>query len=307
MEGKIGLIGSFATDWIRYSDYQFKTAYDGEVYIIPAEEATFCMYNPFDVAEDLLMDLMKIGDKALKIQEEIDREELNKDLLIFARKYGLLGFISASAYNRNIVGEDKVLMIENNYITKEKIMDANEFIDKFIPFAKEGEVVFKQYRDSIDVMKREDSPKFYGKRPIVMDLIFSKFYSEQINWIVNFAKMISSHFNQLLIYRNSSSYLTEKVTIMAEKFGAEKIGFTISQLDKTMIAWEFDSLKTAIETIYAFAVTDETTLINRCSHCNSIFISSNARAKYCSPSCRNCANVQKCREKNAANIEDKRK
>ncbi|MFA5523588.1 MAG: hypothetical protein WDA24_04445 [Tissierellales bacterium] len=70
---------------------------------------------------------------------------------------------------------------------------------------------------------------------------------------------------------------------MAGSFHGEKIGFTINQLDKTYIAWQFDSLKITIETIYAFAVTDETVLVNRCQHCSYVFISNNPRAKYCNP------------------------
>ncbi|WZL72390.1 CGNR zinc finger domain-containing protein [Clostridiaceae bacterium 35-E11] len=300
MDGKIDLVGNFATDWIKYSDYEIKTTSAGEIYIIPSEEAVFSMYNPFNVAEDLLLSLISIGDKGLQLEKEMNEEnkiQLNNEILIFAKKYGLLGLISASAYNRNIIGDEKVLLIENNYITKEKIMDENSYLSKFIPFTEEGDIIIKKYRNCVDIVKREDSPKFYGKRPVVLDLVFSKFYSEKINWMIDFAKMIALHFNHLLVYKNTSVNLTENVTIMAGKFHAEKIGFTINQLDKTTIAWQFDSLKTAVETIYAFAVTDETIAMDRCKHCDKVFIANNIRSKYCSTSCRNRANVQKSRER----------
>jgi len=299
MEGKITLIGDFATDWIRYSDYEYREAKSGELYLVPAVDAAFNMYNPFDVAEELFIDIVKLGDKALEEEASDNKlsEELKNELLIFVKKYGLLGFVTASVYNRDIIGDEKVLLINKNFITKEKIMDESDYIKEFIPFVEEGDIVFKKYRNSIDVRKAEDSPKFYGKRPLILDIVFSRFYAEKVKWIIDFAKMIASHFNQLIIYRKSSKHLTENVTIMAGSFHAEKIGFTINQLDKTYIAWQFDSLKTAIETIYAFAVTDNTTLVSRCQHCNNVFISNNLRAKYCSPSCRNCANVQKSRER----------
>ncbi len=300
MDGKIALIGNFATDWIKYTDYDIKAISSGEVYIIPSEGAGFSMYNPFDVAEDLLINLISIGDQASELEKnnnQKNKEKLNHDILIFVKKYGLLGLVSSSVYNHNIVGDEKVLLIENNPITKEKMMDESQYISRFIPFAKDEDIEIKKYKNEAYVVKREDSPKFYGKRPVVLDLVFSKFYGEQINWIIDFAKMISSHFNHLLIYKNTARHLTEDVTIMAGKFHPQKIGFTINQLDKTTIAWQFDSLKTAVETIYAFAVTDETTLMNRCKHCNCVFIANNTRAKYCSASCRNCANVQKSRER----------
>ncbi len=306
MAGKITLMGNFATDWIRYSDYEFKENVEGETYIIPTESAIFSMYNPFNVAEDLLLDLMKIGEEALKLEMKTEKNDLKlkNTIMIFARKYGLLGLISASVYNRNVIGEEHVLLIENNHVTKEKIMEGNKYIQHFIPFVEEGDVIFNQYKNCIDVKKREDSPKFYGKRPVVMDLVFSRFYGEQIKWIIDFAKMMVMHFNQLVMFRNSSTYLTENVTIMAGRFHAEKIGFTINQLDKTTIAWEFDSLKTTIQTIYAFAATDESILLNRCSHCNNIFIANSAREKYCNPSCRNCANVRKSRNRKSQQIEE---
>ncbi|MCG8482271.1 MAG: CGNR zinc finger domain-containing protein [Clostridia bacterium] len=293
MERKISLIGSFATDWIRYSDYIYKTNEAGKEYIIPTEDAAFSMYNPFDVAEDLLLDLLKIGDEAL----HSPKEKLKKMVLIFAKKYGLLGLMSASVYNRDILGEDKVLFIENNHIGEEKIMDGECYLSLFTPFVEDGDIMVTEYKNRMYLTKKEDSPIFYGKRPLVMDLIFSRFYSEELGWIINFATMLVSHFNQLLIYKNASNHLTESVTILADKFHAEKIGFTINQLEKTNISWQFDSLKTTIETIYAFAVTDEKIFLNRCEHCRSFFIAKSDREKYCSPTCRNRFNVKKSREK----------
>ncbi len=307
MDKKISLIGSFATDWIRYSDYELKKDSSGEVYITPTEEAVFSMYNPFDVSEELLLDLMKIGDKALsvhKASDEAEEMELKKAILVFAKKYGLLGLISASAYNRNIVGDESILMVENNHVKREKIMDSAKYIDMFIPFVEEGDIVISKYKEDVYLGKREDSPQFYGKRPVVMDLIFSRFYSEKIEWIIDFAKMIVQHFKQLLMFKDSSRYLTENVTIMAGRFHAEKIGFTINQLDKTTIAWQFDSLKTTIETIYAFVVTDENLLLSPCKHCESIFITQNLRSKYCTPACRNRANVKKSRSKKAKSLKE---
>lgn len=299
MDGKISLIGNFGTNWIKYSDYEIREASTGDIYITPCEGSVFSMYNPFNVAEDLIIDLITIGDIALELEKENNKnkERLNNKILIFTKKYGLLGLISASVYNRDVIGDEKVLLIKNNYITKEKIMDESEYIHKFIPFTEEGDIKVNKYKNCVDIVKREDSPKFYGKRPVVLDLVFSKFYSEKIDWIINFGKMIALHFNQLSVYKNTSVNLTENVTIMAGKFHAEKIGFTIEQLDKTNISWEFDSLKTAIETIYAFAVTDETIVFRRCKHCNDVFIANNTRAKYCDTTCRNRANVKKSRER----------
>lgn len=299
MERKICLVGSFATDWIRYSDYEYKTDSEGNLYINPKENATFSMYNPFDIAEVILFDFLKIGEASrsyYKGKNQDDYEDLKKMVLLFAKKYGLLGLISASTYNRNIIGDKEVLIIEKNFINLKDIsIDSGMYMKLFTPFVGDDDLSVKYYKNCVDLIKAEDSPKFYGKRPYIMDLIFSKFYTERLEWIIKFAGMLSEHFSQLLAYRASAGHLTEHVTILANTFKASKIGFTINQLDKTSIAWEFDSLKTTIETIYAFAVTDENILLGRCEHCGNFFIALSNREKYCSPTCRNRSNVQKSR------------
>ena len=301
MERKICLIGSFATDWIRYSDYEYQADSEGNLYIKPKENAAFSMYNPFDVAEDILIDFLKIGEASRSYYKSKNRkvyEELKKMVLFFATKYGLLGLISASTYNRNIIGDKEVFMIEKNYIDiKEKSIDSQGYMKLFTPFAESDDLSVRYYKNCVDLIKAEDSPKFYGKRPLIMDLIFSKFYAERLEWIIMFAGMLSEHFSQLLVYRDSAAYLTEHVTVLADTFKANKIGFTINQLDKTIISWDFDSLKTTIETIYAFAVTDENILLSRCEHCGNFYIALSKREKYCSPACRNRSNVQKSRRR----------
>jgi len=299
MERKICLIGGFATDWIKYSDYEYKNDSEGNLYIIPKEDAEFSMYNPFNIAEDIIIDFLKVGNASRSYYQNKSPEafeKVKKQTMLFVRKYGMLGLISASTFNQNIIGDNEILIIDKNYINiKEKKMNSQDYIKLFTPFAGADDIKLKYYKNSIDLFKAEDSPKFYGKRPIVMDLIFSKFYCERLEWIMKFSGMLSEHFRQLLVYRDSTDHLTDDITIMADLFKANKIGFTINQLDKTFISWEFDSLKTTIETIYAFAVTDKNILLSSCEHCGDFYIALSNREKYCSAACRNRSNVQKSR------------
>ena len=286
-------LNNFKTQWIKYDDYQIKIDNNGNEYIVPNKDSNYTIYNPFEVSDKLLFDLIDLGDAALK--KDADKDIIKKKILLFARNYGLLGLISSSVYNRNIIGEEKVLFTENNIITKEKLMDTSDYMSLFTPFSLDGDIYTRTFDDHLTVFKAEDSPKFYGKRPLILDVVFSKFYAEQLNWIIEFAKNMSTHLNQLIIYKNIS--LTEPVTIMAGEFKAQKIGFTISMFDKPEINWEFDSLESTIETIYAFALTDESFILTRCEYCKKAFIAKSEREKYCSPSCRNCINVIKSRNK----------
>lgn len=294
MKKYINMTGQFKTDWIKYSDYEVRLDENGEKYITPKEDSCFTIYNPFENANELVFDLIKLGDSALN--KDIDKNNLDNMVLEFAKDYGLLGIITSSVYNRDIIGESKVILTEKNPLNiQEKIMDEDKYLNLFIPFANEDEVYIRKLGKHLTLFKAEDSPKFYGKRPLILDLVFSKFYSEKVDWIIDFAKTISTHINQVLIYKNIN--LTEGVTIMAGKFKAEKIGMTIGMLNNPFIQWEFDSLKTAVEIIYCFAITNESNILKRCEYCKNAFIAKSENEKYCSPSCRNCYNVIKSRNK----------
>ena len=70
------------------------------------------------------------------------------------------------------------------------------------------------------------------------------------------------------------------------------------------LAWEIDALKTFIEMIYAFKVTNKEKNLSRCMYCQKLFEAKSQREKYCSPSCRNCANVIKSRQRKKEQLQN---
>ncbi|MDY2737194.1 GIY-YIG nuclease family protein [Intestinibacter sp.] len=294
---------NFTSKWIKYSDYDMREDSNGNIYVIPAENSNYTIYDPFEKSNKILFDLIDLGDEALR--EEREKATIYNKLILFVKNYGLLGLISSSVYNRNIVGEENILFTQNNIISNtiqnlenNSIMKSDEYIKLFTPFATEEDIYTREFDEHLTVVKAEDSPRFYGKKPLVMDIVFSKFYAERVDWIIEYAKNISKNLNQLIIYKNAN--LTEPVEIMPDKFNPQKIGFTVAMFDKPQIKWDFDSLQSTIDVIYAFALTDDNSILNRCSYCNKAFFAKTDREKYCSPSCRNCANVIKSRNKKKA-------
>lgn len=294
---------NFTSKWIKYSDYDMREDSNGNIYVIPAENSNYTIYDPFEKSNKILFDLIDLGDEALR--EEREKATIYNKLILFVKNYGLLGLISSSVYNRNIVGEQNILFTQNNIISNtiqnlenNSIMKSDEYIKLFTPFATEEDIYTREFDEHLTVVKAEDSPRFYGKKPLVMDIVFSKFYAERVDWIIEYAKNISKNLNQLIIYKNAN--LTEPVEIMPDKFNPQKIGFTVAMFDKPQIKWDFDSLQSTIDVMYAFALTDDNSILNRCSYCNKAFFAKTDREKYCSPSCRNCANVIKSRNKKKA-------
>lgn len=313
LKRKVGLDDRYSTEWIVFDEYTIEEVQEGVLYIRPKKGADFKLYNPFNVAEPLVIDTLGLGDAYLLYQQALEDKDLNayrkrkckkmwyelqEQILKYVKKYGLMGFMSSSTYNRNIVGDKEILLTQKNPLSlKTSHMNGQAYMKLFTPFIEEGNIDLYMHKDKVHFTKYEDTPKYYGKRPLVLDLIFSSFYAENIVWLLDFSAMLARHYDQLATFKASALSLTEPVTILADQFEATKIGFTITQGRETKISWEFDSLKTTVQTIYAFAVTDRVSALKRCEHCRRFYIANSTKEKYCGASCRNRYNVMKSRER----------
>ena len=81
-------------------------------------------------------------------------------------------------------------------------------------------------------------------------------------------------------------------------FKVSNLTCKIEMLEKATLVWDFNSLKQAIDTILLLNETNERKTVKMCKHCGKVFSSQNLKAEYCSPQCRNQANVYKSRAKN---------
>ena len=59
-------------------------------------------------------------------------------------------------------------------------MKSDEYIKLLTPFAGEDDLYTREFDKHLTVVRAEDSPKFYGKKPLVLDIVFSKFYAERV-------------------------------------------------------------------------------------------------------------------------------
>ena len=146
---------SFTSKWIKYSDYEFRKDEKGNTYITPAENSNYTIYDPFEKSRDILFDLIDLGDAILKND---DKTEIYDKLILFAKNYGLLGLVSSSIYNRDIVGEKNVLFTQNNIVSKSLELDGNlmnseEYIKIFTPFATEDDLYTREFDGHLTVIK----------------------------------------------------------------------------------------------------------------------------------------------------------
>ena len=71
--------------WVRYSRYEFRQFPDG-VRVMPAADAVPQLYNPLEVAWEMLAEAMELGR-----QRRQDLADIDEAVLRFAERYGLLG------------------------------------------------------------------------------------------------------------------------------------------------------------------------------------------------------------------------
>ncbi len=78
--------------WIRYSNYEYKTDNDGNLYITVSKDAKPEMYRPMQETGQFVIDAVNVGLAAMHKDPE---KELKESVLGFVQKYGFLGFMTA--------------------------------------------------------------------------------------------------------------------------------------------------------------------------------------------------------------------
>ena len=78
--------------WARYSDYEIKKNENGTEYIVPKQDAEIKLYSPMKEAEQLVLDTVNLGKK---LNGHLPAAERNALIIDYAKKYGLMGFITA--------------------------------------------------------------------------------------------------------------------------------------------------------------------------------------------------------------------
>ena len=131
-------------------------------------------------------------------------------------------------------------------------------------------------------------------------LIYSNFYCEKVDWIVEYAKQMYSIFKKVFDKQNND---VQEFNIEEEvsQYYFSGVPYKINMYGKTPeICWQPNSLKQAIDMAFGFMLCSEKNPLKICKHCGKVFYAKNPKAEYDSSQCRNQANVYKSRNKNKA-------
>lgn len=293
--------GKFRTFWFRYDSYEMKEI-EEKHYITPKENSKVVMYDPFDFSDDILVDILNVG----RFVEKNDIENAIKNIMEFVENYGLLGELTYLPLNTDIVKQSKVYLPAGNLVSNRETLPADEYIELFLKCKKKQKVVIKKNAkgEILELsVENEMNPLAIIDRPAEYAVVFSRAYSECLVWIMHYARTLYLIFEAIENYSKAQdAYTRQRYDTRIKEFNPSKIACKIlmgdNKEDKPVIEWNFNSLKLAIDTMFALNETSERKTVKMCKHCGKPFSSENLKAEYCSSQCRNQANVYKSRAKN---------
>lgn len=287
-------------NWVRYSEYEWRAAEDGTLYLTPTKTAQPGIYDPLAEYQQIVLDAINIG--RMESQGKTP-QEIQKAIGQFAVKYGLLGLMTALPTTPTFMDYEAVYLSKNHFI-KEETMSTKDYLHLFFPFhnpdvVKRGvESMWNIQNDRVMMalaMTMSD-------KPMAVNMSFQREYAEPYEWMKQqFIDLAFTFLTSVIFYEDYDDMTPDQRLLMQEgmtAFGGIAPTYRIALLDKPTIIWDFHSLMLGIQMMFSFMLTDSETPVKLCKHCVKAFIASRPSTVFCSPQCKNEHNVYKSRARN---------
>ena len=297
----------FTAKWCKYDKYIIEKN-DEKYYILPDKNAKPSTYDPFEVKNQILKDLLAIGKESVEnemykignievcIEAQSKMEKFQNLVLEFVTNYGLLGNFRylPESYDFMDNGEIPVKFGFNTSVS------ALEFEKRY--FWKDSKMDWSRTMKADDYHRNTGLDDYFkqseGDR--LDDIIFSKNYAETIAEIIDFA--VNIYNRKLLIcaylYDDVSEDIREvyQSSITNSRLKMPSIAYS-AENRQIKFKWNFMSLSEIVETILLLNETSGRTEVKLCKHCGKPFIAENIKAEYDSIQCRNRENINRSRQK----------
>ena len=297
----------FTAKWCKYDKYIIEKK-DDKYYILPDKNAKASTYDPFEVKNQMLKDLLvigkesignemfKLGNKEVSIEAQSKMEKFQNLVLEFVSNYGLLGNFRYLPENYEFMDNGEI-PVNLGYNTS---ISALEFEKKY--FWKDSKI------DWAETMKSDDYHRITGldsnfkqtEGNRLNDIVFSKNYAETIAEIIDFATIIYNR--KLLICAYLYDDVSEDIkqvyqeSISGNSLKKPNISYS-AENGQIKFKWNFMSLSEIIETILLLNETSGRTEVKLCKHCGKPFVAENIKSEYDTIQCRNRENLDKSRQK----------
>lgn len=104
-----------SSNWVRYSEYEWRAAEDGTLYLTPTKTAQPSIYDPLAEYQKIVLDAINIGRMGMSKKPDA---EIQKAIQQFAVKYGLFGLMTALPTTPNFMEYEAVYLPKNHFIKK---------------------------------------------------------------------------------------------------------------------------------------------------------------------------------------------
>jgi len=304
-----GLLDRISSVWVRYSKYEWKAAEDGHLYLTPAPKASPDFYDPMEEEEEIALAALRLGN--ICIEKDIPEETIRAEILAFAEKYGLLGFMTALPTTPQFMDYEAVYLPKNRFI-REESMQTEDYLRLFYPFEKLDYI--KHGRETTWNVKGDMEmvalTYAMGWRPIAVNMGFQREYAERFDWLKlqfrDWMFMVMGSFFYYHDYDQLNDATKAAMQRSMAAFGGNVPTYHIELLDKPTLIWNFDSLLVTIQMLLSLMLTDTETPLKLCKHCMSPFVASRPSAVFCSPKCKNRYNVYKSRARSSNSRAEKK-
>ena len=288
-----------SSQWVRYSEYEWKAVEDGTLYLTPTKAAQPGIYDPLAEYRQIVLDAIDIGRMGMARKPDT---EIQTAIRQFAVKYGLFGLMTALPTTPDFM-EYKAVYLPKNHFIKEESMATGQYLSLFYPF-DQLDVVKKGIESTWNVSRDRTMIALtmtFMDEPMAKNMSFQREYAEPYDWVAQQFKDWAFTLSTSILYYNDYDSIDEDARGLYRKamaaFGGIAPSYHIELLDKPTIYWDFHSLLLGIQMMFSFMLVDDDQPLRLCKHCQKVFLGSRSNAAFCSPRCKNQYNVYKSREK----------
>lgn len=289
-----------SSNWVRYSEYEWRAAEDGTLYLTPTKTAQPGIYDPLAEYQQIVLDAINIG--RMESQGKTP-QEIQKAIGQFAVKYGLLGLMTALPTTPTFMDYEAVYLSKNHFI-KEETMSTKDYLHLFFPFHN-PDVVKRGVESMWNILNDRVMMALamtMSDKPMAVNMSFQREYAEPYEWMKQqFIDLAFTFLTSVIFYEDYDDMTPDQRLLMQEgmtAFGGIAPTYRIALLDKPTIIWDFHSLMLGIQMMFSFMLTDSENPVKLCKHCAKAFIASRPSTVFCSPQCKNKHNVYKSRARN---------
>ena len=257
-----------SSQWVRYSEYEWKPAEDGTLYLTPTKAAQPGIYDPLAEYRQIVLDAIDIGRMGMAKKPDT---EIQTAIRQFAVKYGLFGLMTALPTTTDFMEYEAVYLPKNHFI-KAETMSTEKYLELFFPFDKldvikhgiESLELFFPF-DKLDVIKHGIESMWniendrvmmalamtMTDKPMAVNMSCQREYAERYDWMKQqFIDWAFTYVNSMLYYEDYDTLSEDTRRLMQQSmaaFGGNAPTYHLALLDKPTIIWDFHSLLLGVQ------------------------------------------------------------